>query len=92
MLGNGQALLGMPDINVFNIININVNTVHKKYGRITGNCFTKKAIPQSQQYEQQYINMMQETDRAKRCYINTDIISNLTIHISQWLRVNYLIQ
>ena len=38
MPGNGQALLGMPDIEVLNIININVNTIDMKDGRGTDNC------------------------------------------------------
>ena len=70
MLGNGQALLGMPDIDVLDIININVKTIDTEDGRGSDNCCTNKAIPQSTWHEQQYKNTMQETDRTEKCYKN----------------------
>ena len=56
-MGNGQALLGMPDIDALNIINININTIDMEDGRGTDNYCTNKAIPQS-------TTTMQGTDRA----------------------------
>ena len=32
VLGNRKALLGMSDIDVLNIINININTIHTEDG------------------------------------------------------------
>ena len=58
----------MPDIDALNIINININTTDTEDGRGTDNCCTNKSTPQS-------ANMMQETDRAEKCYTNTDSIS-----------------
>ena len=75
VLGNGQALLSMPDIDVLNIMHINVNTIDVRDGSCTDNCCTNKAIPQSPWHEQQYANMTQATDRAEKCYTNTDSIS-----------------
>ena len=68
VLGNGKALLGIPDIDVLNIINININTTDMEDGKGTDNCCMNKATPQS-------ANMMQETDRTEKCYTKTDSIS-----------------
>ena len=66
VLGNGPALMGMPDIDALNIINIySIGTEH-----IGGsdNCCTNSAASES-------TDMMQETDRTENCYTNTDSIS-----------------
>ena len=47
VLGDGQALLGMPDIDTLKMINRNVNTVEMEDGRGTNNCCTNKATPQA---------------------------------------------
>ena len=45
--GNGQALLGMPDIDMFNIIKINCNTIGTHENDSTNNCSTNTVICQS---------------------------------------------
>ena len=75
VLRNGEALLGMPDIDVLKIMNTKVNTINIKDGSSTNNCYTNKVIPRSPWHEQQYANTMQETDRAEICYTSTDTIS-----------------
>ena len=66
MPGNGQALLGLPGIDMLNIININSKGTEQDGGN--DNCWAKKADSQS-------ADMMQETDRTMKCYTNTDCIS-----------------
>ena len=56
--GNGQALLGMPDTDMLNIININCNTIVTHGTDSANNCSSSKHV-------QHYTNMMQEADRAK---------------------------
>ena len=73
--GNGQALLGMPDINMLNIINLNFNTIDTHRTEIAGYCSTNTVICQSVRHVQHYTNIMQEADRAMKCYANTDSIS-----------------
>ena len=38
VLGNGQALLGMPDTNVLNIIKINIDSMGAEHDRDSKNC------------------------------------------------------
>ena len=71
--GNGQALLGMPHINTLNIININCNTINTHGNDIVNNWSTNTAI--HQRYVQHYTNIMQDANRAKKCYADTDSIS-----------------
>ena len=66
--GNGQTLLGMPDIDTLNIINISINSIGTEHGGGKDNCCTNKATHQS-------TNTMQETDKTEKCYTNTDSIS-----------------
>ena len=47
VLGNGKALLGMPDIDAFNIININIHSIGTEHSGGNDNCFTNKATAQS---------------------------------------------
>ena len=62
----------MPDIDVPNIININVNRIDTNDGSCTNNWCTNKAIPQSPCHEQQYANKMLEIDRTEKCYAETN--------------------
>ena len=56
--GNGQALLGMPDIGMLNIIKINCNTIGTHGNDSADNCRTNTAIHQSSKHVQCYINTM----------------------------------
>ena len=73
--GNGQTLLGMPDINTLSIIHINCNTIDTQETDRANKCSTNTAMDQGPRHEHQYPNMMQEADRAEKCYTNTDRIS-----------------
>ena len=73
--GNGQSLLDMPDIDMLNIININCNTIDTHRNDSTNNCCTNTVICQSSRLVQHYTNMMQDADITKKCYANTDSIS-----------------
>ena len=73
--GKGQALLGMPDIDMFNIININCNTIDKHGNHSTNNYSTNTVFCQSARHVQHYKNMMQDSDRAGKCYANADSMS-----------------
>ena len=84
--GSGQALLGMPDIAMLNIININCTTIVTHGANSTNNCSTNTAIHQSSSHIQHYTNRMQEADRVEKGYANTDIISE-RYQISQWLLI-----
>ena len=73
--GNGQALLGMPDIDMLDIININCNTINTHGNDSVDNCSTNTAICQSSRHVQHCTNMIQDADKAKKCYTNTESIS-----------------
>ena len=75
VLGNGQALLGMPDINTLNIIKINCNTIDTHGNDSANNCSTHIAIHQSSKHVQHYTNAMQDVHRAKKSCTNIDVIS-----------------
>ena len=77
ILGNGQASLDMPNINIPNIININGNTIDTEESHRVNNCSPNIAILQGSRHEQHYTKMMQEADRAEKCYTNRDSISNV---------------
>ena len=66
--GNGQALLGMSDLDMLNIINININSIGTEHGGGNDNCCTNKANSQN-------ADMTHETDGTKKCYTNTGSIS-----------------
>ena len=70
--GNGQALLGMSDIDMLNIININYNTIITHRADRTNNCSINTTICESSRHVQQYTNMMQDADGFEKCYANTD--------------------
>ena len=76
LTGNGKALLGMPHIDILNIIQINCNTIDIQETDTANNCSTNTAICHGSRHEQHYTNMMQEADRAEKWYVNTDSISN----------------
>ena len=73
--GNGQALLGMPDIFTLNITLLTCNTTNTQETVRVNNCSTNTAICQGSRHEQHYTNTMQEADRAEKCYANTDNMS-----------------
>ena len=75
VLGNRQALLGMPNINMLNIIRINCNTIDTQETDRGSNCSTNTPICLGSRHEQHYINMMQQANRTEECCANTDIIS-----------------
>ena len=83
--GNGQALLGMPDIDVLNIISIDIHSIGTEYDAGNDNCCTNEVAAQS-------TGMMQETNRAEKCYTNTDSISNPDNTDKAMVNKNYLIQ
>ena len=66
----------MPDINMVNNIHINCNIIDTQETDRANNCNTNAATCQGSRPEQHYTNMMQEADRIKKCYTNTDNISN----------------
>ena len=68
VLGIGKALLGMPDIDALNIININIHSIAIKHYGGNDNCCTNKATAQ-------HADTTQETIRTEKCYSNTDDIS-----------------
>ena len=63
--GNGQALLGMPDTDPLNIINI--HSIGTEHGGGNENCCTNK-------YAAQSADIVQKTNRTEKCYTNTDSI------------------
>ena len=71
---NGQALLGMSDIDML-IININCNTIDTHGNDSANNHSTDTAIHQSSKHVQHYTNVMQDVDRAEKSYTNIDTIS-----------------
>ena len=73
--GRRQAMLGMPGIDTFNIINIICNTIDTHGNVSANNCSTNTAICQSSRHVQHYTNMVQDADRAEKCYANTKNIS-----------------
>ena len=77
VLGNGQVLLGMPDIEILNILSINCNTVGTHETDTPARCSTNTAKSQVSGCEQHYTNSKQEAGRPGRCYANTNSNSNL---------------
>ena len=73
--GYGQALLGMPDTDMVNIRNMNHNTIDTHKTDRANNYSINTDNSQGSRHEQHYTNMMQEADRAKRCYANLYSIS-----------------
>ena len=72
---NRKALLGVTDINIHNIIQINCNTIDTQKTDRANNCSTNTAIHQDSRHEQHYTNMMLEANRDEKFYTNTDSIS-----------------
>ena len=58
----------MPDIDVLNIINLNIHSIGIGHDGGNDNCCTNMANAQS-------ADTMQKTNRAEKCYTNTDNIS-----------------
>ena len=74
---NEHVLLGMPDTNMLNIINIKCTTIDPHETDRANNCSTNTALCQDSRYKQHYTNMVQEADRAEKCNENTDSISKI---------------
>ena len=68
--GNRQALLGMPDTDVLNIIKININALGAEQTRDSDKCCTNI-------HTVQRVKPKQETVKAEKWYTNMDSISNL---------------
>ena len=64
---NGQALLGMSDTDILNIIKINIDSLGAEDARDSKWCASKHTVQESE--------LKQETDRAEKCYPNMDSIS-----------------
>ena len=65
---NGQALLGMPDTDVLNIIKINIHAIGTEQTGDSDKCCTNMHIVQED-------GPKQERVRAEKCYTNMDSIS-----------------
>ena len=68
VLRNRQALLGMPDIDVHDIIKINIHTIGAEQTRGSDNCFANMHAIQRD-------DPKQETVKAEKYCTNTDSIS-----------------
>ena len=68
VLGNGQALLGIPDIDMLYTINVNIHSIGTEHDGGSDNCCTNKAAAHS-------TDTTQEANKAEKCYTNTDSIS-----------------
>ena len=71
-LGNGQVLLGMPDIETLDILTINCRRVGTQEAERAIKCNTNIGSGQSSVCEQLYTNPGQEGDRPEKCYTNTE--------------------
>ena len=67
----------MPYTDTLKIININCNTIDIHGTDSADNCSENTVIFQSSRHVQYYTNIMQEDDRAEKCYKNTGNISEL---------------
>ena len=87
--GNGQALLGMPNIetmDTLDILAINYNTIDTQEADRAKKCSTNRANCQGSRCKQHSKNMIQGADRPQKCYTKKQtVIQNLTIRISQQL-------
>ena len=63
--GNRQALLGLPYIEILNILTINCNTIDTKEMDKATKCNTNTANSQGAQCEQHYINSEQGSGRPR---------------------------
>ena len=61
-------MLGMPDIDEINIIKVSIHSIGTKQTGDSDNCCANKPTAQREV-------MKQETNRAEKCYTNTDSIS-----------------
>ena len=77
ILRNGQALLGMSDTEIINIITINCNTIGMQETGRAAKCSTNKANNQGSGCEKHCTNARQEASRPGRCYTNTSHNLNL---------------
>ena len=60
---------------MLNIITINCNTIDTQETDRAINCIMNTAICEGSRHDQHNTNMMQQADRAEKCYVNTDSIS-----------------
>ena len=61
-------MLGMPDIDKLNIIKVNIHSKGMGQTGDSDNCFANRPNTQKE-------DTKQETNRAEKCYTNTDSIS-----------------
>ena len=62
------GLLGMSDIDLLNIINVTIHSIGTEHAEDGDNCNTNKTAAQRE-------DTKQETNRAEKCYTNTDSIA-----------------
>ena len=65
----------MSEINMLNVITINFNTRDTQENDKDNKFSTNTAICLDSRHGQNYTNIMQEADRAKKYCVNTDSIS-----------------
>ena len=70
VLRNGQALLGMPDIEILDILDINCNTTGTQEADRATKCNTNTDNDQILVGEQLYTNPRQAADRLENGYTN----------------------
>ena len=75
--GNRQALLGMPDIEILNILTMNCNTMGTQETNRAAICCTNTANSQGSCCTKHYKNTRQEAGRVESCYTNTSSNSKL---------------
>ena len=75
VLGNGQAILGLQDIEVLNILTINCNAIGTKETDRDASCSINTAITQDAGNEQCYTNTRQEPSMPRKIQYKQD--SNL---------------
>ena len=73
---DGQALLGMPDIETLGIIAINSNKIDAQDSDRTDKCRTSTTNCMGSRFNQHYTNMMKETDRPQKYYTNNSKSNN----------------
>ena len=65
---NGQALLGMPDIEILYTLTINCNTIGTQEADKTAKYSISTAKDHGSEYEQHYTNTRKDADRVEVLY------------------------
>ena len=71
---NEQVFLGMPDIDILNILTINCDTKGAKETDKAVTCNTNTTITQDTGCEQHFTNIRQEHGKTEKCYTMQAII------------------